>query len=99
MRRRCRRRMEEMNRGYDAIGNSPFAASVARGFLLEEGVHCPFDFVEEIFGQEQSQFVGVGDFFSFVEPAGPKLARGSRGAFIVKNIPDSGFVFGENRWV
>src|SRR5438552_3644366 len=89
-----------MNWCDDTLRDAPFAAAVAgREFLFEESVQRPFDFVEKVFRQKQTEFVSVGNIFTFIESVGAEFVRRRGRAFIVKNVPKAEFVFGEDCWV
>src|SRR5262249_4211556 len=89
--------VKEVNRGNETLGDAPLTTTIAFDLLLKEGIKGPFDFVEKVFGEKQSEFVGVGNFLAFIETARPELVRGSRRTFIMQNVADAKFVFGEDR--
>src|SRR6266480_2543979 len=89
-------RQEDGSHG--ALGEAPFAAAVAGVLFFEEPVHGPLNALAEILGEEQTKFVGIGNFgrsaffllFFF---------RWRRWTFFVSNSADTEFVFGEECWV
>src|ERR1700726_3044115 len=84
-----------MNWRNDPIGDAPFAAAVAGRFLFEKRIHGPFDPIKKIFGEKQTQFVGVGNFVGFVETTWSELMRRRRRAFVVQNVTDTYFILGK----
>src|SRR5437773_7780936 len=90
--------VRQENGSHDALGEAPFAAAVAGVLLFEEPVHGPLKALAEILGEEQTKFVGIGNFgrsalFLLF------FSRRRRWTFFVSNSADTEFVFGEECWI
>src|SRR6266480_4555142 len=90
--------VRQENGSHGALGETPFAAAVAGVLLFEEPVHGPLKALAEILGEEQTKFVGIGNFgratlFLLF------FSRWRRWTFFVSNRADTQFVFGEECWI
>ncbi len=83
------------------LRETPFPSAIARIFFFEEPVHGPLDVLAEILGEEQTNFVGVGNFGRaalFLLLFFSSFSHRRRN-FFVSNRADAEFVFGEECWI
>src|SRR5258708_2265594 len=85
--------MGEPKRSDQALGESPLAAAISARFLFKEKIESPFRAIEEIFREQQAQFVSVGNVHRSIESAGTKFVRWRGRTFVVKNSATANFVF------
>src|SRR5437870_3423082 len=91
--------VRQKNGSHGALGKAPLAAAVAGVLFFEEPVHGPFHVLAKILGQQQAEFVGIGNFgratFFFLSSRSRRRWR----CFFVTNRADTEFVFGEECWI
>src|SRR5437763_3958723 len=53
--------VRQKNRRHSSLREPPLAATIAGVLFFKEPVHGPFDAPEEFLGEEQTNFVGIGN--------------------------------------
>ena len=94
-----RRSLGKRTGSHRGLRETPLAATVAGILFFEEPVHGPLDVLAEILREEQTNFVGIGNFwaarFFFFLFSSPWR----RWNFFVSNSADTEFVFREESWI
>ena len=93
--------VRQENRSHGGLRETPFPSAIAGILFFEEPVHGPLDVLAEILGEEQTKFVGIGNFgrASLFLLLFFSSFTHRRCNFFMSNRADAEFVFCEKGWI